>query len=213
MLEEVPKKSPQDLKGHFQEQMGFLSASAAIYDGGISAEALRLATTTRVLVHDTPKSNSLLNQMEVKLSLEFLNTGMTITSEPGSEFVGAVLAPIVMGASGQSGPIYAAMLDKAGVQERQSFYTWWMAPVIGTHQGTFTRKDVVMALANVEGGAHVDPKMTQRYADLRRLGVGFTFSGPSGEAVQPNNPALPTMRQIAFELDTTVREQMADFLN
>jgi len=43
----------------FAEQIGYLQRSAQHFDDGHEDEALRLATSLRVLLHDTPKSVSL----------------------------------------------------------------------------------------------------------------------------------------------------------
>lgn len=199
----MAQKSQDDLDAHFQEQMQFLYASAKVYDEGLQIEAVRLATIFRTLLHDGPASSkSLLAQMGVKQQLRYANTGMTIPDN--GDFVGTVLAPIRVG--GSSSQPYVALLHDAEVQGRQSFGGWWNAVVIQAHQIRFTRKDVVLTLANKEGGSHVDPKREARYDFLRRLGVGWEVRNASGDVVDPGNPALPTMRQMTFELEVTVSE-------
>ncbi len=191
----MPKKSDEDLIEHLRDRVGFLQSSAESYDVGNHREALRLATAARVLLHDTTQSQSLLNLLDVKLSLDFVNTGMPVPETKGSTFVGAVLAPVVMGGPSALGPEYRAQLGNAPRMESLPFHRWWKATVIGTHEGTFTREDVVRALANKDGGVHVDPKLPTKYANLRKLGVGFTF------------------RQIAFELEATISEQLVGLLD
>src|SRR5260221_4179479 len=51
------------LKKRFQEQLGFLASSAAAYDQGIKAEAIRLAGEMRVLFSHSRKSAGLLFQL------------------------------------------------------------------------------------------------------------------------------------------------------
>src|SRR5260221_7047971 len=51
------------LKKRFQEQLGFLASSAAAYDQGIKAEAIRLAGVMRVLFSHSRKSAGLLFQL------------------------------------------------------------------------------------------------------------------------------------------------------
>ncbi len=46
-----------------EEQVAFLRHSAALFDAGADAEAKRIAVVIRVLVHDTPRSHSLLAQL------------------------------------------------------------------------------------------------------------------------------------------------------
>jgi hypothetical protein len=51
------------LKKRFQEQLGFLASSAAAYDQGIKAEAIRLAGVMRVLFSHSRKSAGLVFQL------------------------------------------------------------------------------------------------------------------------------------------------------
>jgi hypothetical protein len=74
----MAKFDRQDLVGKLQEQMGFLQRSADLFDSGVTEEALRLAVTLRVLLHDTSASLSLLTQLDVKQDLDFVTTGMAM---------------------------------------------------------------------------------------------------------------------------------------
>lgn len=62
---------------HLREQIQFLLLSTESYDKGITAEAKRLATVIRVLVHTTPKSTSLLNLLN-KEKIKFYTTSTGI---------------------------------------------------------------------------------------------------------------------------------------
>jgi peptide subunit release factor RF-3 len=48
----------QDLIRQLRDQVAFLRASGASFDAGMESEAKRLATTIRVLIHDTARSQS-----------------------------------------------------------------------------------------------------------------------------------------------------------
>jgi hypothetical protein len=78
------KQSSEDLVAHLKDQVGFLRASGAAYDAGQHSEAKRLASTIRLLVHDTSRSTSLLRQLEVKDALRFVDTANEpVEAEPG----------------------------------------------------------------------------------------------------------------------------------
>lgn len=64
----------EDLHNHLREQLQFLHASANAFDYGFEGEAKRLATTIRVLVHDTRSSTSLLKQLNLKHPLRMCDT-------------------------------------------------------------------------------------------------------------------------------------------
>src|SRR4051794_38541440 len=64
----------EDLERLLREQVTFLRRSAEAYDAGDEAEAKRLATHVRVLVHDTESSHSLLGLLGVKEQLGYEDT-------------------------------------------------------------------------------------------------------------------------------------------
>ena len=67
-------KPVEELWIHLREGVHFLRVSAAAFDQGFEAEAKRLATTIRVLVHDTKNQKSLLHQLNLKHKLRMHNT-------------------------------------------------------------------------------------------------------------------------------------------
>ena len=93
-----------------------------------------------------------------------------------------------------------------GIGDTQSFDDWLGSLVIKDCIGnTFTRRSIVLALANQDGGAHVDPALRDNYADLTR------HNSLNGQLVQPDGTHEPiemaahaTMRQITHELLVTL---------
>ena len=71
-----------------------------------------------------------------------------------------------------------------------SFTRWWEEVVIRDRTGqVFSRKDLVLALANKEGGAHVDPLLDDRYAGLVRFhSMGWTVN--TDEIRQPPDNSI-----------------------
>lgn len=105
------------------------------------------------------------------------------------------------------------------------FGDWWNDPVTKDSQAElFARRDYVLAAAHKEGGAHVDPSLDAAWAGLTRNNTlnmrvdpagGVSVSvGPvlGGIKVALGNPALASIRQIAYELDQTLRSQLAHLL-
>jgi hypothetical protein len=70
-----------------------------------------------------------------------------------------------------------------------------------------------MALANVEGGAHVDPKMSGKQVTLKHQGLGWLMTNGVGDKVDLKNPALATVRQITYEFEETVQEPLGYLLD
>jgi len=85
----------------------------------------------------------------------------------------------------------------------QPFDSWWTEPLWEDKQGEkFNRKGLVLALANKEGGAHVDPSLDEDYAARTRdnsLGItrAPTMYGPGVDLASPVPAAV---RQIGHEL-------------
>src|SRR5260370_739579 len=68
------QRGDTDLIERLQEQVGFLRRSAVAYDEGEHSEARRLATTVRILCHDTGRSRALLQQLGLLEELRFVDT-------------------------------------------------------------------------------------------------------------------------------------------
>jgi hypothetical protein len=91
------------------------------------------------------------------------------------------------------------------------FDRWWNRTVVvrDMRRATWTRQQLVLDLANKEGGAHYDP---MRPEDLKALeddnSMGWTYSDPIVGSDQPmvNGPLLPSVRQIAFELQSSLQK-------
>jgi hypothetical protein len=195
-------KSPQsreDLKQHLKEQLEFIRRSSQAYDDGYSEEAKRLATTIRVLVHDTKNSKSLLTQLDEK-GRDFWDSSVPNVANNLAPYGG-----LVQTAAGLDGATYLPHLDDplpSGAQPRVvDFDTWWNAEIIKTADGdVFSRRSLVLCVADQDGGAHVDPALDESYARLSRdRGMGWTHTGTQGtRTIRPGDRA--TVRQIAHEV-------------
>jgi len=199
----VPQ-STEELKKHLAESLGFLKASCAAFDSGNHSEAKRLATTLRVLLHDTSKSKSLLGLLDLKGQLKFTNT--VSPDVPGNLLSYHGLVGLRMGSQGSS--YWAPLGDGPPIscqQSPSSFTDWWEQIIINDRVGgVFSRKDLVLTLANRDGGAHVDPKLEPSYAGLTRANsIGWRISdGQTDQAL--TEIELHSMRQIAYELLQTL---------
>ncbi|WP_344882446.1 hypothetical protein [Zhihengliuella alba] len=177
--------------------MSFLAASMRLYRAGSIAEAKRLAATIRVLVHDTTSSRSLLKQMDVKDKLFWISSGSVDPANLIATFNLALFDTNMRSFT----PLPAGFIEEIGVAV--DFETWWLEPVMKDVWGDmFSRKDIILALANKEGGAHVD-KLQRRMRALAREGsLGLSMEpGPDalcfGGAVElssgrPVEPAIPS---------------------
>ena len=87
------------------------------------------------------------------------------------------------------------------------FTHWWENSVMrDADRGTWSRKDLVLTLANKEGGAHVDPSLDDKYERMvTSNGLGWTTGDHQG-AQDPfgGNAISAAVRQIGFEVTTTL---------
>jgi hypothetical protein len=192
--------SRDDLLEQLREQVAFLERSAASFDQGFQDEAKRLATVIRVLVHDTSASLSVLGQLGEKAKLQFLDTAATISPENLVGTPGLVMFHV--SASQSHGDVqYDPRLELSWRRDAKAFDAWWTDPVTKTPSGSlFSRCD------------YVDPSLDADWAALtRQNALAFVKFGPEGEQ-DMGSPALPTVRQIAYEVDETIRGQLSHFL-
>ena len=187
-----------ELKSHLDDHLAFLRSSADAFDSGFGGEVKRLAVSLRVLLHDTKASHSLLGQLS-RLGDKLIST--TIPVQPGNV---ATHDGLIMTAMSRKGSTYFAPLDRAVLTRWLSFDQWWNEIVfVDDQKATLTRRELVLAVANQDGGAHVDPELSDRYARLsRHNSLGWVSTNPN---VPPTpNPERAAIRQIAHEVLKTL---------
>jgi hypothetical protein len=195
------KRTTEELERLLGEQLSFLEGSAAAFDAGFEGEAKRLAVAIRVLLHNTPQSHALLVQLGGVPST-FVDTAAD--DAPGNlvAFGGLVSVHV------NPGPArYLAMLDDAPQRKSVPFDKWWNDSVFRDGQGeSLSRRNLVLAAANQDGGAHVDPSLNETYAQLSLdNSMGLMTVGPDGDQVPMPGPEGAALRQIAHELLCTLR--------
>lgn len=146
-----------------KEQMDLLRTSVRAFYEGQFAESLRIATSIRILVHESRTSKPLLimaqpNGLELPIR------------EDVSHWNDETILGFAVGV--RLGPTVAPAVDLESTH--RSFSTvgaWWNRVVftfpsrLGT-QVVNRRRHVVLILADREGGAHVDPDLDPNYARL-----------------------------------------------
>jgi len=196
MTRSVPQ-SYDELEEQLADQLLFLKNSCTLYDAGQLQEAKRLAVATRVLLHESRASRSLLGQLGLK-NLAFFDTANDHNPSNLLVHYGLVFIRVT-----NQGANYVAMLDNSPRDTGKivTFEQWWNKIVfVDSERNEFTRRDLVLAVANMDGGAHVDPEITVAYARLsRNNSLKWAFTNPDG-SVPLGNPVPPSIRQMAHEL-------------
>lgn len=188
---EVVPFSFEELMSQLQEQINFLVSSSKSFDKGNEAEAKRLATHLRILLHDTNYSSSLLGQLKKKDKIQFYDTAHKY--DPNNLFTSCCLCSLAMGESGLYVPRNLGNTSKC---PKKIFNDWWNKQVVVSdkHKEKFYRSDLVRYVADQDGGCHVDPGLDKKYNDLSRLNsLGW-------EPKPQNRVELACIRQIAHEV-------------
>ncbi|MDQ0276565.1 hypothetical protein QO003_000868 [Arthrobacter silviterrae] len=239
------KRTQADLLESARTQMGFLVDSCASFDQGKTNDALRIATSLRVLLHHNPArgTHALLAQCEMLENLFIRDTfgGSLLGGIPNDMLfihtrvvddegkLEPKFQPRLWGKGGLTvTPPPTAQLHALlqhvrlprGPRFHQPFLEWWNQIILQDQlSSTFTRQDIVLGLANKDGGAHVDPILTDKYYALTRQNsigifsqgnrsrVGLIWGDSGGKAVEKgmgnivpaDSPAFALARQIGWE--------------
>jgi len=173
----------------------FLRNSCAAYDHGCKEEAVRIAVVIRVLCHDTKMSNSLLSQLGVKQTLQFVTTAATLPEGMENDFdFGDLLKDTTIGHDIFFTPVQP---DNPTI----SSLDWWEQDILIRDKIFFSRKHVVLAAANKDGGAHVDTPDAKLKA-FRESAFHRTVKNPDGttSSIPLENNHFRVLRRLADEL-------------
>jgi len=172
-----------------RQQLLFIKNSCDAWDRGERHEAIRVATSARVLFHQTPKSTSLLTHLGVP-DLPVLSTTAPIAEvTPGLHR--EVMCLFAGGFAPRLGRVPGDFLELPAPE-------WWTAPIAVFNGVPFNRKWFVLTAADKDGGAHVDDGLPPEYETL----VAGIWTAMSRGVVTDSVPDhhLLYLRQIGYEI-------------
>jgi len=184
-----------------------MTALCDCYDNGNDVVAISIATAIRVLVHDTERSISLLAHLGRKNG-QYLNTNFRDPRE--AVHLGLVRRINVGVNDGRGGEArYWPLCDERyfpAPRERFTFVpfdNWWGERIFENQESYLTRRDLVLAIVNKDGGAHFDTEVDKRYDDFRKVWSGGSSLIGRRSGVKrgyDNIPIYPAIRQMGYEL-------------
>jgi hypothetical protein len=206
-------RNPDEFLRALRDQRELLRNAAARYDAGSEAEAKNLAVRLRVLLHDGKgRGASLLGQLGVKDRLPYLDTALA-EHPPEAPMLHGGLCMIRANLGPNATSRYVAPLDRLSEDRQhppQAFVDWWLYEVVTDDSSRpISRADFVLWLANQDGGAHIDASLDAEYAGLSRRGVS-SFQPIAGDDPRLKDLAAPSVRQIAYEFERTLDEQLIE---
>ena len=188
----------------FKEQLAahlrFIERSCQAFDAGDEAEVQRIATSVRVICHQTGRSTSLLAHLGAT-GISMLST----TDSPLGPGGQSNLARLVIEYTGNRATLKSnALLDNAGMKRLIPFSEWWEKEIVClTAKVQLTRQSLVLAVANQDGGAHVDATLQPDYTAIKSgAGLVATFLPGGGNLVEMplERHSVATLRQIGHEV-------------
>lgn len=187
---------PNKLENQLSRQLGYLERSCMLFDQGYKDEAIRIAVTLRTLFHDTYKPNGKANSVSL-LTLLGIKDNTTIKSAcPHHEVVNRhrmfAWDPLTIMDDDHN---ILPLLGKNKKTWSLLAEEWWQysTSVIIVPGICVSRKDIVLAAANKDGGTHVNKKYPEKYEYLNR---GFWRTGQKCH----NEHQFTLLRHFAFEV-------------
>ncbi|WPC18749.1 hypothetical protein SIN07_06705 [Pediococcus inopinatus] len=180
-----------EIKEHWDTNIEFIKSSVINFDNGNEKEARRIALALRILFHETARSKSIYNQIDGKLAFK---SAANIYS-PANLVSSWNLLALSMGPEGIK---YIPNLDQQTRNFYMMFEDWWHEIIFDDKKNLFSRKDIILFVANKDGGAHLDPEIPEKYAQLE-INNSLGFTDENGNKPQ-NNPIYQSIRVIAQEV-------------
>jgi hypothetical protein len=190
-------RTPDEMRQAYLVQISALESSCDGYDQGNAWEAARLAASIYVLVNDGGRKNqSLITRLGLKRRILFVASGAIDDGK-------AALHQVLVGVSKKTAT-EAQFVPLLGTQSERHrklrFGEWWDRDIIYRNGDLrITRKNLVFALRNFEGGAHFDHVRDPQYAKFAKESA-WTFTPAGGQSQKMYGIELATMRQVAWEL-------------
>ncbi|WP_141872972.1 hypothetical protein [Microbacterium saperdae] len=229
----------EELEQHLVDTLEFMQAANERFDAGRVQWAKQLAVHIRLLVHHTKNSHALLEQLDVRTRWGWLDAASDINPRNLAATPGPVAMSIEQPAEGQPlivnyQPDLGSVPSGPGRRLRR-FPGWWQRPIVrDLYKNEFTREEIVLAVANKDGGAHVDRRLPARLDNLKNgASLGHLASldsdgnmqfGVHANLVETDTPVpaldselgidlvrqspIPALiRQFSYEVIETVRER------
>ncbi|WP_273128942.1 hypothetical protein [Bacillus weihaiensis] len=198
------------------EQVSFLIDACNSYDKGNFAQAKMMSAIIRTIVKDPEnprrnnKTKSLLTLLNKKNML-FLNTGFEVKNPKiNVNLVGIATIPSKLPLlTKQFDNIYLPLLNDSEKIDVKllSFEDWWNSQIIYVESenstSIFTRKRIVLTMAEQDGGSHVDSHedIDPEYLELATAAKSFFINiDRFGNESPIINMHFALVRQIAHEL-------------
>lgn len=204
------QRPKDELKKELGEQLQLLRHSCHTFDSGLETVGKHISLSLRVLLHHHGQSRALLDQLGYRSGHFFDSAGPL---NPRNLLTECNLVAMRLSNTGASYlPLIATGGDPLPMRP-VPFAKWWNEPVLKDNRGrTFCRRELVLNVADTDGGAHVDPELEEAYMAIsRKNSLGWMFTDGKVESALAGRPELACMRQIAHEVLSTIHQFVLEF--
>lgn len=196
----ILKSKHSRLTAKLREQLRFIQRSCKAFDQGAEDEAIRIATSLRIIFHNKGRNVSLVAHLG-------LGDKKVLSSSRGYGDWRDYLAHQL----DLSSPSPIRMLPLLGDRFIElSIEDWWSKEPVFTYRAQeYSRKMIILSAADKDGGTHVDKELEKYYEFLcaGEYAIGVTgnleYNGeppfPQGLTQYPKNAHLALIRQFAHE--------------
>jgi len=203
------RRSKQDLIQELDNQVSLLIHACESFDKGLELTGKQMAGIFRLLFHHQGQSRALLEQLQLRQK-RFLDTAGNLSD--GNIMAECRLCSQLLSTDTESK--YIPFLSQAPWPSRWlRFEEWWNNKIIKDNRGRkFSRRELILHIAETDGSAHVDPELPADYMDLsRNNSLGWVISDGSTDRPFPP-PVMPCMRQISHEVLETLKIKAQDIV-
>jgi hypothetical protein len=179
-------------------------------------EAKRIAVIIRTLIHDTQNSTSLLTHLGIKDKISFVDsgapdngqlhsmTGMRGVRGSATDPYFGLIAKVNTGDSFIAVPLFQQHRPEWYEHYRMVDFThWWEAVIVDVGGYQQKRCDLILKLANKDGGAHIDLHLPEDYSIAKDSTVAL--NSEQGVLIFSRNVVYASVAQIGWELLNSVQ--------
>ncbi len=189
------KKNNFELTADLKKQHDLLQDRCNDFDTGDQDEALSIATCLRVLLHGTKDLSALYFQLGYQ-KYPFLSRVSQYLPEDLNSYSGLVESRTIAGKPSK----YTPQIDQSTSAKTIMFDDWWHEVVIDDRKSLFSRRDIVLYLANKVDGNCIDPDIIESIHELSVLNTIGWCTSNGEQQIDFNSMLYPTVRAIAQEV-------------
>lgn len=193
-----------ELEGQLSRQITLLKSHIETYRS-IPDVAVDIATKVRLLCYDTKSQKSLLSQLDLKNETKVLDTpNLKSENNEHAPFCGLVYLVLDFN-SAYFIPKFNNIPNFFPVKHL-NFDDWWSAVIIRDYKGReLTRRDLILEVADTDGGAHVDNALKETYHFVsRQHSLTWKFKKDNQPEIPVTGVELASICQIGYELTTAL---------